>query len=373
MMREPDNDYAATLIDRLRHPDPGTRNRATTALAQLGRSAVPALLEALRDDHWCVRSHAAAALAEAPDPRAVPLLCDLLSDVDWAVRREAARALRGAADPRSAAALLRSLTDNYCLVRLFSAEALLAIQIKGGAALAAVWAELLPLLDRLLVDEDWQVRRSSAVLAGNSRDPRTIPALCHALGSPRPEVRLAVVDALGKIRSDEAVEPLRTALSDRDHRVQELAVRSLGEIGGEAAIPHLVSALESRHRHHRRVAAQMLQRRAQWRPTPRLRQAIAPLRRLLGPATRLAASGDYGIYRDALREIEGATASLSDLPTPAAASDAAELLPIPAEGERPASDPVCPPLATPSSGSYQAWWEGWLGWLCRRPANVPEE
>jgi TIR domain/HEAT repeats len=78
-------------------PDVELRSSAAAALQAIGRAAVPALTEALKDQAPYARSHAALALAgigpAAAD--AVPALTEALKDQDAVVRYDAALALGG--------------------------------------------------------------------------------------------------------------------------------------------------------------------------------------------------------------------------------------------------------------------------------------
>lgn len=68
---------------------------ARDALVRIGLRAVPKLLEALTDDDWRIRMHAAEALGEIKDPAAVKPLAERLTDSEWPVRRASAEALMG--------------------------------------------------------------------------------------------------------------------------------------------------------------------------------------------------------------------------------------------------------------------------------------
>lgn len=82
-------------IEALRNKDDASHQSAPGALAKIGSPAVPALVEALRDEHKDVRSSAAYALGRiGPDAKAaVPALVEALKDEDEGVR-EAAKALK---------------------------------------------------------------------------------------------------------------------------------------------------------------------------------------------------------------------------------------------------------------------------------------
>ncbi|OYT68772.1 MAG: hypothetical protein CFK48_10465 [Armatimonadetes bacterium CP1_7O] len=80
------------LMQALRDEDKDVRSAACEALGAIGdASAVPALIKALGD--WRVRSAACRALGAIGDASAVPALINALEDGDWRVRSAACRAL----------------------------------------------------------------------------------------------------------------------------------------------------------------------------------------------------------------------------------------------------------------------------------------
>jgi HEAT repeat protein len=108
------------LIVALRDADATARALAAGKLAQLGsRTAVPALLDVLRDDPDAhVREEAARALGLLGDRAAVdPLLTALRSDRGDHVREEAAAALGRLGDPRAVSHLLSARRDRHVAVR----------------------------------------------------------------------------------------------------------------------------------------------------------------------------------------------------------------------------------------------------------------
>ena len=128
----------AELERMLRDSDPAVQTQGAFGLGRLGpqaRSAVPALIEALKKDAN-VRQNAARALGQiGPEAKeAVPALIDALGDSEWSVRRQAALALgQVGPDARPAVPALKKLgNDPDKLVRRASEEAIKKIQV--GAA-----------------------------------------------------------------------------------------------------------------------------------------------------------------------------------------------------------------------------------------------
>ncbi len=76
----------SSLIRLLSSSDSLLAGLASTALAKIGPEAVPALLEALKNEKASARLEAIRALAEIKDPRAIPALMKIL-DSDSALAR----------------------------------------------------------------------------------------------------------------------------------------------------------------------------------------------------------------------------------------------------------------------------------------------
>jgi len=81
------------LVNSLNDKNRENRNKAASSLVKIGEPAGLLLVDALHDDDWHVRWHAAEVLGEIGDIRAVKPLTDVLNDENEDVRLSATRAL----------------------------------------------------------------------------------------------------------------------------------------------------------------------------------------------------------------------------------------------------------------------------------------
>jgi len=106
-------------------------------------------------------------------------------------------------------------------------RAALAIQI-----LSEMLAEpraIVPLIELLDIARDADVLHGATVALGRFADPRAVPALARrALDLTTPlVVRVAAVDALGRIGGDQARAALQSALADPNNTVRDHARQAL--------------------------------------------------------------------------------------------------------------------------------------------------
>lgn len=187
---------AIALSERLGHPDPTVRFGATLEGAQL--------------------AHAEAVI-------------DLLLDPDPAVREGATWAATQRTDLHDR--LVPRLLDGDEVAR----HALAHVLGKIGDAGA------LPVLVRLLSDEEERVAAKAAFGLGQLAAPGAADALVQALSDPRPGVREQATAALTRV--PDALGPLLDALRDHSPRVREHAADALGLLGDESAAAGLVQLL----------------------------------------------------------------------------------------------------------------------------------
>lgn len=179
------------LIPLLQDKVKAVREEASSTLAAIGDSAIPALLESLTHQDWLVRLHAVEALGKTKSSDAVtPLLRALFNDADSAVREDAVRALGYIGDPQAVEFLL-TVMDKEPGLRTLAVEAL-----------------------------------------GQIKDRRAVPALIDVVRGTHPPATTRTVAGCGDQWSEEVL-------------TQAAAVRALGLIGDDSALQTLTAALQS--------------------------------------------------------------------------------------------------------------------------------
>jgi len=112
-------------------------------------------------------------------------------------------------------------------------------------ALGAIKSETAvePLIARL-EDEDAEVRRAVALALGAIKSETAVQPLIERLEDEDADVRSAVAQALGAIKSETAVEPLIVRLEHKDVGVRSAVAQALGAIKSETAVQPLIARLE---------------------------------------------------------------------------------------------------------------------------------
>ncbi len=192
----------STLRRRLHASDESSRLVACRELIVVGAPFSSLLLEALVDPSSEVRKLAAEGILKRPDDLLFHDLAELLRLDDAGLRSE-----------------------------------VITLLIRLGE-------RVLPVLRERLCDDDDDVRIFAANISGHIGAAEGVSALLMALTDPNPNVRYAVVEALGKIGDARAI-PFLLELIERDEWTQFPAIEALGRIGDPAAIPILLKQAES--------------------------------------------------------------------------------------------------------------------------------
>jgi len=228
---DPDARRVKYLIAGLALPGGADRIRAAEALGGIGPTAadaVPALIDALRDDDSAVREYAASALGRmGPAAKeAVPAIAENLKDGADGARLMAAIALSeiGPVAANAVPALAETLKGEE-----------LALCRKAADALAQIGPAAVPTLTEALKYPHSDSRALAAHALGRigPNAAHAVPALVEALGDEASATRFAAAYALGRIgpAAAAAVPALIEALNDKEKGVRDRAGEALGQIG----------------------------------------------------------------------------------------------------------------------------------------------
>lgn len=199
-MTGPGNEIA-DLVARLGSPEVNDRMLATGELVRLGSSAVPGLVELLRNRSAPGRALATEALAEIADPSCADDLALAVEDPEEAVRAFAAVGLVRVGDPRAAAALVRTIDDGQDVLHYPWTSSVHGLVALGMSALPAV---------AVLLDSDDPVTRERAYLVVRS----VVEATASTGDWPELSERLGRHDPQGRGR-DEAAAQWRAWIASR--------------------------------------------------------------------------------------------------------------------------------------------------------------
>jgi HEAT repeat protein len=239
-------DLAAGLSGRFE--DASLRACAAAALAKLGsRAALPALLRALGDRDREVRRQVVLSLGAIarPDDDAVVrrLLILTSSERDSVVRGYAAVSLGEMGVPEAAAALIKTYHKGDLVE---ASHAALGLGLLASRAEASLRERILPTLRTALSKrKNPEVRAALLIALGLARDQAAVPHIRKVLGGKGTKrLRSHAAVALGLLEAEEAVPDLRDALEEKgDHVFQREVALGLGLIGDRAAADSLVAVL----------------------------------------------------------------------------------------------------------------------------------
>ncbi len=268
-------DEALAIYGRLH---PSGRSHDATLLRPLALSVITSRV---RDHKEHVRIAAYTALAELGLLETAAILEDGLLDSSVLVRARAAEAIGKAGLAATSGALRRALNDAMPTVRIAAMNALgdaKAIDLKqrfteigrteeGPEAIFAYAALYKMGQSDMLIDitsaatlPDPEVRMAALGVLGRLKRPASLAVLSQAVYDPNPSVRAFAAGALGEYGSPGGVAPLTHAVGDEMAMVRGVAAGSLGRLGIKENRPLLQALTRDPSLHVRASAAEGLLR-----------------------------------------------------------------------------------------------------------------
>jgi HEAT repeat protein len=233
----------ATVIDRLKDPEPPVRLEAAKAAVKLAPDrAIPALVDLVRT-------------ALEPEARAV---AEILSRIPGDAALAALAAAVPSAPPASKAIILDTLASRVAKAQkqIILAQAAAeepAVRLAALRAFESVGdqSDVQKLVELALAAKDnneEQAALKSAIAAGAdiaSSDQRAAPFLAAAENAKGPK-RAALTRALAKVGGPKALQLISADLKSTDNTLKESAIRALGEWTDPAAVTPLLQVASDR-------------------------------------------------------------------------------------------------------------------------------
>ncbi|MDD5136734.1 MAG: HEAT repeat domain-containing protein, partial [Candidatus Omnitrophica bacterium] len=221
-------------------------------------SAVPSLIEALKEGDGEIRESSEKALVEIDDASAVTPLIEMLKDKNAEIRKVAAKILGKLGDQRAVGPLTDMLEKGDVWEVSYAAMGSLSeLNVLPEALIVKTYIR-----DLRSKDSEYAARPTIEAL-GRMGSP-AVPALTEELKNGKNVWREDVVKALGSIGDGRAIAPLIEVLRDDSNDLRKAAVEALSKFG-ESAIPLLVEALKNESATVRKHAAEVLDK-LNWEP-----------------------------------------------------------------------------------------------------------
>ena len=233
------------LLEQTNSDDVEIRRASVIALGRLGhKNATPAIVRLLLEDPE-LRVDAAHSLAKLGDESALEGLIEMMGDPDAAVRQAVVGALNSIGSSKMSSRVQLLMTDPNPLVRESAAK------IAGYFGYPAAGDQLI----KSCSDEDERVRQAAVEHLPFLEDDRVGAVLTNAISNDTARVRAAAARALAQRSDDESMTALLSALHDPDLWVRYFAARSLGNFDGPEVVQRLSEIVEKETHNNVRIAA----------------------------------------------------------------------------------------------------------------------
>ncbi|HEY3054850.1 MAG TPA: HEAT repeat domain-containing protein [Thermoanaerobaculia bacterium] len=259
------------LLEYLQEPD--SAEVAAQGLIDFGRTAMPAILEALRtaeeDEIVALLLRVASVLGT---PEAIPNIIAFLDHDNPMIRRLAIETLGQIPDRAAIDYLLAKLDDADVASQQAAMNSISALVTALPAIKEDVLAKIRKMLqspsvpmklnslsiyvniqgegyhDELLLaskDSDPAIRQKAVSLMGRFSEERFADQIVLSLADESTAVRLAAINAVVHLRPETGIEPLISSLEDHDIWIRTAAAQALGEYRQFAALQPLMKHLQS--------------------------------------------------------------------------------------------------------------------------------
>lgn len=191
----------------------------------------------------------------------------------WWRRNGAYMALGKTMNSGYAPLIIRNLKRELRLYR-HNSSTFRTIKIQAGEALANMGRDVIPLLITTLQNTDRRIALSFVRALESFRARNAASAIARFSRDTDPELRKAVMRALGKTGSDSTLRFLWNGLQDRTTYVRIEAIDALGTMRNAASVRRLIPLLNNRNSEIRKAAAKALGKIGRRSAVPALVRAL---------------------------------------------------------------------------------------------------
>lgn len=251
-----------SLIELLHDPSVNVRDRTAQVLGAFQQiDVVDPLVNALKDPDWHVRAAVAQSLGRwvKKVPAVVDALLHLLENDTFAlVRDRAADALSQLGDDqRAIPGLVKALGANQRDTRFHAAQAIIFAKAASALPLlTAEWRRTTPPVGE--ADAFPELREKIMDIFGSIGGSDQLPMIIEGTSDPEPQVQLAAVTALRRLKERGGAKQLNACLNSPNPHVRAAAIRAIGDLGEKESSTKLLPLLRDESSYVRGAAAEAL-------------------------------------------------------------------------------------------------------------------
>jgi len=219
----------------------------------------------LKNDSREIRELSARSLGMLGDKTSIKDLKELLADPSDSVKIAAAVALvklgdkAGLAEIHKILSTAPKLSETPKPVERVRAMAKNTMRAQAAGELGDMKdTESIPLLKKMVGDEDGRVADACLVALAKMGEPAGTKRFISALESTKQEVRAKAAEYLGDINDASAIDPLRKRLTDWDRNTKCAAITALGKLKDKQSIPAIRELLWDKEDDIKEKAAEAL-------------------------------------------------------------------------------------------------------------------
>ncbi len=215
------------------------------------RDQMEAFVNLLGDPKEQVRSLTREILETKAGPSAVPRLIEKLKEKNGMLRRGVADLLKKIGAISALDKLIPLLSDDDKELK----GIVMGLVAELGGSQAAGY--LVPLMR----SSDWWLRKKAVEAICRIKDPNSLGPLLDLLAQEKdPKIKMTIIQTLGQIGNASAARAILPSIADNDLIVRQMVVEALENIADESLVPEIINAMRDSDVNVRRAGVEILSR-----------------------------------------------------------------------------------------------------------------